>query len=60
MKHLIENLIRSFGGSVYETGGSLTATFYDDDLAERCADEISVIFRDVTVQVDGECVLIWG
>jgi hypothetical protein len=60
MRYLLENLIRSFGGSVYETGGSLAALFYDQDLAERCADEISFTFRDVSVQVDGECVLIWG
>jgi hypothetical protein len=60
MRYLLENLIRSFGGSFRECGGMLTATFYDDDLAERCADEICVYFQDVTVEVDGECVLIWA
>jgi cystathionine beta-lyase family protein involved in aluminum resistance len=59
MNTLIGNLIKSFGGSMHETGGMIAGVFYDDDLAERCADEIAFLCGNVTVNVDGDCVLIW-
>ena len=60
MKSLATSLIRSFGGSIYETGGMIAGVFDDDDLAQRCAEEIMCLFEGSEVEVNGECLVIWA
>ena len=60
MKNLATSLIRSFGGSSYETGGMIAGVFHDDDLARRCAEEIMCLFHGSEIEVSGECIVIWS
>ncbi len=60
MNDLAKSMIRSFGGSIYETGDIIAGVFLDDDLAQRCAQEITRSFESSDVELDGDCMVIWS
>lgn len=58
MLYLIESHIRSFGGYIYEVGDILAGEFFDEYVAQRCADEMTSLCEGLSAEVEGQWMIV--
>jgi hypothetical protein len=58
-KSVVENFIHSFGGISYDSDELVAAVFASGESAQECCSELTYLYRNLSVEVDGQWLAVY-
>ena len=58
-KSIVENFIHSFGGISYDSDELVAAVFADGETAQECYTELTYLYRNLSMEIDGQWLAVY-